>query len=797
MRKILSSALAVTLAGATLSFPVVSAQVSGPASTPTDSSLLEAPPIDVNLIPEELLAQSLKDRGVIPAGATADQVQQAVKKYVDSKSPKAVKAKAGDKSAPTGIEKQASKFLQQQKQKVKNAGGAKAQPAAFDSSKLQNDKAVSVANAQQGSYNGPVRKDKVLVLLADFADFKHNNIAQRPNSMWSDNFSREHYQKMLFGSDPFTLFDGSEIQTFKQYYEEQSGGSYTVDGYVTDWLTVPHTAKEYGDDSPSGGEDNLAPLGPRDFIRDALNAAANSGLNLADFDEFDQYDIDGDGNRNEPDGLVDHLMVIHAGSGQEAGGGVLGDDAIWSHRWNLKNVYPVPNTTAKVDYWKGQMAAFDYTVEPEDGATGVFAHEFGHDLGLPDEYDTQYSGQGEPIGVWSIMSGGSWAGKVPGTAPTSFSPQNKEFFQKSIGGNWTKITEVNYSDITSKGLGYVIDQSVTKSNNPGIVRVNLPDKPLQGIQPAFGQKYYYSNKGDDLNTTMETPVFDLTKATNAHFDFKTYYQIEYDYDYLYVTAVDETGKETPVDTIGDELTQGNDTFDTSNGQWVDRSYDLSQFAGHKVKLVFNYVTDGGLVGEGFAMDNASLTVDGAVVFSDDAEGTPTFTLQGFEQSNGFYYKNHYYYLEWRNKAGADKNLAYARGANYGTGMLVWYGDDSYLDNWTGIHPGEGFLGVVDAHVNNVLYFQLDGKKTTDNTSRYQIADAAFSFDAAPAWDYTHSAWGYIQSKGAKGVTKFDDANNYVNKLIPDAGRNIPKYGLKFNVVGEAADNSAGAVLIQK
>lgn len=67
--------------------------------------------------------------------------------------------------------------------------------------------------------------------------------------MYSKDFNREHYQKMLFGDEPFTLFDGSKINTFKQYYEEQSGGSYTVDGTVTEWLTVPGKASDYGADA--------------------------------------------------------------------------------------------------------------------------------------------------------------------------------------------------------------------------------------------------------------------------------------------------------------------------------------------------------------------------------------------------------------------------------------------------------------------------------------------------------------------------------------------------------------------
>ncbi len=42
---------------------------------------------------------------------------------------------------------------------------------------------------------------------------------------------------------------------------------------------------------------------------------------------------DGDGIFDEPDGYIDHMQFVHAGEGNEAGGGVLGDCAIWSHSW--------------------------------------------------------------------------------------------------------------------------------------------------------------------------------------------------------------------------------------------------------------------------------------------------------------------------------------------------------------------------------------------------------------------------------------------------------------------------------
>ncbi len=52
------------------------------------------------------------------------------------------------------------------------------------------------------------------------------------------------------------------------------------------------------------------------------------------------------------------------------------------------------------DFWVAK-----YTIQPENGGVGVFAHEFGHDLGLPDLYD--YTGENS-TGFWTIMSSGSW-----------------------------------------------------------------------------------------------------------------------------------------------------------------------------------------------------------------------------------------------------------------------------------------------------------------------------------------------------------------------------------------------------
>ena len=78
----------------------------------------------------------------------------------------------------------------------------------------------------------------------------------------------------------------------------------------------------------------------------------------------------------------------------------------------------------------------------------------------------------------------------------------------------------------------------------------------------------------------------------------------------------------------------------------------------------------------------------------------------------------------------------------------------------------------------------------------QIADAAFSFDQTPAWSVNSLTRGQFNYSDYR-CYHFDDSKVYSNNQIADAGRKVPNLGLKFQVVGQADDKSAGAVWIKR
>lgn len=169
------------------------------------------------------------------------------------------------------------------------------------------------------------------------------------------------------------------IGSFRDYYLENSYGQLDITTTVTRWVTLPRTKFSYGSE------------GAANMIVDALSLL-DAEIDLRDFD-------------NDGDGVLDGLAVIHQGTGAEASGST---SEIWSHS----------STLYGVEFDGVQVRR--YTIQPEqlkDGMStiGVMCHEFGHNLGAPDFYDTDYEGTGGTFpgtGKWDLMGSGAWNGDL-------------------------------------------------------------------------------------------------------------------------------------------------------------------------------------------------------------------------------------------------------------------------------------------------------------------------------------------------------------------------------------------------
>ncbi|MBT2687311.1 immune inhibitor A [Bacillus sp. ISL-47] len=788
--KVFSSITASTIVATSLFAGSIAGGTSAPQTVSAATKV--SGPVDLGIANDERLIEMLKKEGKLAKDASPAEADKALTKYLKAKS-QFTKTKD---SLPQGLG-EPPKSKKTESNGLKNGNG----------NKLGQAKKNTVDPVENESYDGEVRSDKVLVLAIDFPDYEKSSITKEETDMWYEDYTHEHFQNMIFGENGYEGPNGENFISMKQYFEQQSGGSYTVDGTVAGWYTADNPAAYYGGNYP---DENGSDARPRTLVYEALTKAGQDpNVDLSEYDVWDRDDYDGDGVYNEPDGIIDHLMVIHAGVGEEAGGGSLGGDAIWSHRWNLGNLVAVPGGSSNSDRFGGLLGAYDYTIEPEDGAAGVFTHEFGHDLGLPDEYDTVYSGAGEAVAYWSLMSSGSWAGDVPGTEPPGMSPYAKEMLQALHDGNWLSGSTLNYEeDITSEGTTVLLDEGVTKGTNNDAVRIDLPEKLNVMNTPKEGSYEYYGGKGDEIDHKMVT-TFDLTGATNATLDFDAWYNIEKEWDYAMVQVSTDGGK-TWESLSSDRTTSTLDTngypaikenlpgYTGSSNGWIHETIDLSNYAGQEIQLQFRSMTDWATNLDGFFADNIKVTADGNEIFYDGAENEPLFTLDGFEKHDGKYTTNHYYLLEWRSHNGVDEGLKNIRRGNslmsYDPGLVVWYVDESYDNNWTGVHPGDGFLGVVDAdqHAN---YWSDNAVGST----RYQLHDAAFGLEKTEkmSLDYTDLLGVTMKDNFTKRNPLFDDSADYSNAGLVDAGRKVPNNGLKFRVTGQSDDGTVGKVLIYK
>ena len=141
---------------------------------------------------------------------------------------------------------------------------------------------------------------------------------------------------------------------------------------------------------------------------------------------------------------------------------------------------------------------------------------------------------------------------------------------------------------------------------------------LLPADPRTGRYAYWSNKGhqSDMKLTREFNFRGVSAPISLH--YWTWFDIEEDYDYLYLEASTD-GKhwdilKTPSGT--DDDPSGNSYGWAYNGEsggdgiWINEEVDLSAYAGQKVFLRFEYITDAAVNGEGFLLDDLSIPAVG-------------------------------------------------------------------------------------------------------------------------------------------------------------------------------------------
>jgi immune inhibitor A len=152
-----------------------------------------------------------------------------------------------------------------------------------------------------------------------------------------------------------------------------------------------------------------------------------------------------------------------------------------------------------------------------------------------------------------------------------------------------------------------------------------------------GRYAFWGTRNDESDTTL-THEFDLTGVKSATFKYWTWFAAEQNYDFVYLEASTDGQKtwkilKTPSGT--DANSTGNNfgwgyTGNSGGGQdpqWLQESVDLTPYAGQKVALRFEYITDPAVTWSGVLVDDISIPeIDYATDFEQDDGG---WQAQGF------------------------------------------------------------------------------------------------------------------------------------------------------------------------
>ena len=482
------------------------------------------------------------------------------------------------------------------------------------------------------------------------------------------------------------LFDGRIGRpTVGDYYREVSRGLFDVSGVVQDWIRLEHPESYYVGlfQGTFPGTDRTG-----EMIREILD-----GLDPAvDFSLYDNDGPDGVPNSGDDDGYVDALLVIHPTRGAECGY----FSHIWSHSWSYSE-WPAsggePYRTGDAAAGGGVILVDDYIIAPalscegdrdEVIEIGVYCHEIGHTIGLPDLYDPNDGSHG--IGYWGLMGTGNWN--------TPDSPAHPCGWSKDQLG-WVERIDVDWHDRS-------IDLDPVHEGGT-VVRLTLPytrftrrrETSLSGdyalvcgysAAEAEHRNWPGPGYGNTWHESMIRPFSCSGGPVTLAYDAVIDAEDGYDFGYVLI----ETG--TSVETLAVYTGRG-----TVEGETVILSDYLPPGARGFV-LRFLFISDDtesnedgfyeSAFGFGFAIDNVSVWgggIDYSCDFEEDAGGWRDDAAPA-----------EYFLVENRRKHGFDRHLP-------GEGLLVWHAENSIA---YGLFGNSG--GFTDLQARGLVLEEADG-----------------------------------------------------------------------------------------
>jgi M6 family metalloprotease-like protein len=316
----------------------------------------------------------------------------------------------------------------------------------------------------------------------------------------------------------------------RDYFKAQSGGKFVPTFDVVGIVKLSKSYQYYGTNDKSGNDQNLDQL-PGD-----VTAAAVSQLGA----DFSKYVVPAADNNHAAG--VPLLCMFYAGRGEATEQETTANSKyLWPCEWDA-NEDPV----AQGKYQNVQFNSFFIGNELTTGGSslmgmGVFCHEFGHALGLPDFYCTNYSySNDDAFGLWSIMDCGAYVDDY------SRLPMGYNAYEKSYMG-WLDLKEIG--DATEVALGspdgaaensaYILRNSNTETfifenRQPGtwypvefgsgvlVTRIaysynqwsgntlnNTQSKKRACVLTADGSKLYYSASKANLYGNTKTSIASL------------------------------------------------------------------------------------------------------------------------------------------------------------------------------------------------------------------------------------------------------------------------------------------------